>query len=186
MPTLADFESDGLQVRAASGFTIEDDGEFTGRAVPYGKPADLMPGLREVFLPGAFAAQAKDPGRVKICYRHGEIVGRAVELDDRDDGLWVRGRIMAHDDRPLARQALADLRDDLVDELSVGFLPVRNGMTVTEDKNGTLWEHKRATLREISVVPWGAYGRNARVAAVRAEPDRMRVLLEQINALRVG
>ena len=185
MPTLDDFEADGLQVRAASGFTIEEDGEFAGRAVPYGKPTELMPGLREVFLPGSFAAQTKDPGRVKIAYRHGEIIGRVVELDDRDDGLHVRGRILAHDDRPLARQALADLREGLVDELSVGFVPVRNGMTVTEDKSGTLWEHKRATLREISVVPWGAYGRNARVASVRAEPDRVRVLLEQIQSLRV-
>jgi len=164
---------------------LDGDGELTGRVVPYGVTVELFPGLRERFLPGAFAAQTKDPGRVKIAYRHGEIIGRVVELEDRADGLHVRGRILSHDDRPLARQALADLRDGLVDELSVGFLPVRNGMTVTEDKAGTLWEHKRATLREISVVPWGAYGRNARVASVREESDRFRVLVEQIEALRV-
>jgi uncharacterized protein len=185
MPTLDDLAVDGLQVRAAAGFTLEDDGEFTGRAVPYGQETELAPGLREVFRPGAFAAQLKDPGRVKIAYRHGEIIGRAVDLEERDDGLWVRGRILAHDDRPLARQALADLRDGLIDELSVGFQPAKGGTTVTDGDKGTLWEHKRAALREISVVPWGAYGRKAKVLAVRSEPDRMRVLLEQINALRV-
>lgn len=185
MPTLDDLAADGLQVRAASGFTLEEDGEFTGCAVPYGKPTELAPGLREVFRRGAFAAQMKDPGRVKIAYRHGEIIGRATDLDDRVDGLWLRGRIMAHDDRPIARQALADLRDGLIDELSVGFQPVKGGTTITEDELGTLWEQTRASLREISVLPWGAYGRNAKVSAVRGEPDRVRVLLEQIQALRV-
>jgi len=186
MPTFEDLAADGLQVRAVSGFTMGEDGEFTGRAVPYGQPAELMPGLREVFLPGAFASQVKDPGRVKIAYRHGEIIGRAVELEDRDDGLWVRGRIEDDADMPDARKALAQLRAGLVDELSVGFLPVRNGTTVSEDSGGTVWEHKRATLREISVVPWGAYGRKAKVAAVRSEPDDVRVMLLKIEALRVG
>ena len=185
MPTLDDFASDGLQVRAARGFTLEDDGEFTGRAVPYGHPTELMPGLREVFRRGAFAAQVKDPGRVKIAYRHGDIIGRAVDLEEREDGLWLRGRIMAHDDRPLARQALADLRDGLIDELSVGFAPVKGGTTVTEDDLGVLWEQTRASLREVSVIPWGAYGRKAKVTAVRRESDGVRVLAEQIAALRV-
>ncbi len=185
MPTLDDLAADGLQVRSAAGFTMQDDGEFTGRAVPYGQVVELFPGLREKFLPGAFAAQVKDPGRVKIAYRHGEIIGRALELDDRDDGLWVRGHISDDADLPDARKALAQLRNRLVDELSVGFEPVKGGMTITEDDKGTLWEHKRAALREISVVPWGAYGRKARVSAVRAEPDQVRVLMEQIRALRV-
>lgn len=185
MPTLDDLAADGLQVRAARGFTLTEDGEFTGRAVPYGRPVELMPGLREVFLPGAFTAQMKDPGRVKVAYRHGEIIGRAVDLEERDDGLWMRGRISDDADLPEARKALAQLRGGLVDELSVGFQSVKGGTVITEDDQGTLWEHRRAALREVSVVPWGAYGRNARVTAVRSNADSVRVLVEQIAALRV-
>lgn len=185
MPTLDDLAADGLQVRAAAGFALDGDGEFTGRAVPYGLEVELFPGLREVFRRGAFAAQMKDPGRVKVAYRHGEIIGRAVELEERDDGLWVRGRISDDADLPDARKALAQLRSGLIDELSVGFQPIKGGMTVTDDDKGTLWEHKRAALREISVVPWGAYGRKAKVSAVRSEQDGVRVLLEQIAALRL-
>ena len=184
--TLEDLAADGLQVRAASGFTVQDDGEFIGRAVPYNKPAELMPGLREVFLPGAFAAQVKDPGRVKIAYQHGEIIGLARQLEDRADGLWVRGKISQHADLPDARKALAQLRDGLIDELSVGFWPVKNGMAIREERDGILWEHSRASLREISVVPWGNYKRNAKVMSVRAqEPDALRLLVEKIAALRV-
>jgi HK97 family phage prohead protease len=129
----------------------------------------LWPGLRERFEPGAFAAQVKDPGRVKIAYRHGEIIGRAIDLDDRADGLWVRGRIFASDDRPVARQALADLRDGLIDELSVGFQQVKNGTEFRETDKGTLVVHQRAALREISTVPWGAYSRKATVTKVREQ-----------------
>lgn len=186
MPTFEDLADDGLQVRGASGFTLAEDGEFTGRAVPYGQEAELMPGLREVFLPGAFAAQMKDPGRVKIAYRHGEIIGRAIALEDREDGLWLRGRISDDADLPDARKALAQLRAGLVDELSIGFMPVKNGTTISDSAAGTLWEHRRATLREVSVVPWGAYGRKAKVAAVRSEMDSIRVLLARIESLRVS
>ena len=189
MLTLDDLAADGLQVRAAAGaeFTLNDDGEFIGRAVPYETTVELAPSVREVFRAGAFAQQVKDPGRVKIAYRHGEIIGRAVELDDRDDGLWLRGRIEDHADLPEARKALAQLRAGLVDELSVGFVTVRSGTTITAGADGsTLYEHRRAALREISVVPWGVYGRRATVAKVRAQPDRVAVLAAQIAALRIS
>ena len=187
MNPLAEFECEGLQVRraAASGFDLSDDGQFTGRAVPDGAPAELGPGLWEQFTRGAVAAQAKDPARVKIAHRHGEIIGRAMSLEERDDGLYVLGRIDTSGDIAEARTALAQLRGELVDEMSVGFKTVRNGFIVEPYKGGTLVTHRRAALREISVVPWGAYGRKATVAAVRTQPDRWRVLLEKIEALRV-
>jgi HK97 family phage prohead protease len=98
----------------------------------------------------------------------------------------VRGRILASDDRPVARQALADLRDDLVDELSVGFQQVRNGTEVRNTDTGTLVVHKRAALREISVVPWGAYSRKATVTKVRDEAggvDERAALLDQLEKI---
>ena len=187
MNPLADFECEGLQVRRApaSGFDLSDDGQFTGRAVPYGAPTELAPGLWEQFTRGAFAAQAKDPARVKIAHRHGEIIGRAMSLEERDDGLWVLGRIDTSGDIAEARTALAQLRGDLVDELSVGFQTVRNGTEVGDYKGGTLVTHHRAALREISVVPWGAYSRKATVKQVRAEAAQSD-LVAKILALTLG
>lgn len=167
---LADFEVDGIQVRTArvDEFTV-DDGEFYGRAVPYSQRGELSPGLFEVFEPGAFARAAKDPQRVKITLEHGDVVGRAVGIEDRPDGLWVRGRIVDDPDLPGGRKALAMMRNKLSDELSVGFVSVKGGTEVTEEKHGTLLvTHKRAALREIAVASWGVYGRGARVMRVRS------------------
>jgi hypothetical protein len=188
----ATLQVDGLHVRAAKAkdWTLTEDGQFSGRAVPFGTEAELFPGLFESFQRGAFAAQVKDPARVKICYRHGDIVGRAMELEERKDGLWVRGKIMPDPARPSAALALADLRDELLDELSIGFGEVRNGYTITEDSSGMHILHTRAALREVSVVPFGAYGRDARVTQVRdvvaaARDARIRELAESILALTV-
>lgn len=192
LPQLADFEVDGLQVRAAPAkdWELSDDGQFVGRAVPYDVEAELFPGLFESVARGAFAAQVKDPARVKICYRHGDVIGRAVQLEDREDGLWVRGQIIAHEDRPLARQAIQDLRDKLIDELSIGFQDVKDGTEVTEDSKGVHVRHNRAALREISVVPFGAFGRKAKVSKVRDEDSgardaRIVLLASQILAIRL-
>jgi len=173
MDLLGEIAVDGWQVRAApaASFTLEDN-EFYGRAVPYGEPVELWPGLREQFLTGAFAAAVKDPARVKVAYRHGEVVGHAAELVEKPDGLWIRGRIVVDDDLPDGRMALAQLRNRLADELSVGFQQVPKGTVVEDDeKGGTLVTHKRARLREVSIVPWGAFGRHAVVKKVRDRSD---------------
>jgi HK97 family phage prohead protease len=172
MPNLLDLEVDGLQVRAAAAtdFSVED-GVIKGRAVPYGVTVTLIPGLQERFEMGAFARQTKDPSRVKIMFGHGEVIGHATELEERQDGLWMEGRILRHDDVPEGRKALALLEAKVVDEMSVGFQQVRNGTEITETRNGTLVTHRRASLREISIVPFGAYSRGARVMSVRAEVD---------------
>ncbi len=160
---------DGWQVRAAPAdrFTLEDN-EFYGRAVPYNSPADLFPGLREQFAPGAFASQLRDPARVKVAFRHGDVIGHAIALEEHDDGLWIRGRVLVDDDLPEGRKALAQLRGKLVDELSVGFQQVPKGTTSELQPDGSeLVTHKKVRLREVSLVPWGVYGRDARVTKVR-------------------
>ena len=56
----------------------------------------------------------------------------------------------------------------LVDELSIGFQTVKNGTrTERRDSGSTLYEHHRARLMEISLVPWGAYGREATLSRSR-------------------
>lgn len=81
---------------AADGRTIE------GIAVPFGVPTapgatvELGEGMRETFARGAFRdAIAALGGRpLAIVDAHdGTIVGTATELDERDEGLWFRGRL---------------------------------------------------------------------------------------------
>lgn len=187
--TLDQLAVDGWQVRRApaADFTLKDN-EFMGRAVPYNTPIQLWPGLREQFLPGAFAAQTKDPARIKVAFRHGEVIGHAIDLEERADGLWIRGRIVVDDDLPDGRKALAQLRTGLVDELSVGFQQVKNGSVTAAVGDDTLISHKRARLREVSIVPWGAYGRHATVKKVRDAADEelrawRREMLARVAAL---
>lgn len=154
--------------RRGDGFadTIETDkepGVFRGRAVPYNQWIALTPDIREIYEPGVFAKQMRDPARVKICLEHGQVVGRVLEFDEREDGLHFRARISPSGDIPEARKAQAMLDDDLADELSVGFMAMPNGTDETNENGVTKWRHKRARLLEISLVPWGAMGRHATV-----------------------
>lgn len=137
-----------------------DGGRITGRAVPYGVTMEIVPGMRETFRRGAFRRQAKDPARVKVCYRHGDVIGQVDDLDERDDGLYFTGTV-PDDLMP------AQLRHHLVDELSVGFNAVNGGTHITEIDGVTHVEHRRARLMEISVVPWGAYERHATLQRAR-------------------
>lgn len=144
------------------------DGRIAGRAVPYGVTIELMPGLFERFNEGTFSRQVKDPSRVKICLEHGEVVGKADMLEERADGLWFAGSVSASTDIPEARRARALLDEDLIDELSIGFQGVKDGTkSETREDGSTLWDHVRARLLEISLVPWGAYGRGATLSRSR-------------------
>ena len=154
--------------RRGEGFadTIErtDDGLIRGRAVPLSKWVQLAPKLFERYEPGTFARQVKDPARVKLCLEHGQVVGKVDMLEERADGLYFEGRISASDDIPEARKARAMLADDLADELSVGWQSMVGGTDIETRADGTTtWRHRRARLMEISLVPWGAMGRDATV-----------------------
>lgn len=176
----------GPTCRRGEGFADNlkiEDNEISGRAVPYGHIIQLAPKLYEQFERGAFSKQLKDPARVKICLEHGQVVGRANSLEERDDGLWFRGRVSDNPGIPEAARANALIHEDLVDELSIGFQTVRDGTRVSEFNDGTLYTHDRARLLEVSLVPWGAYGREATLSRARfIDPDQFLVVERQIKA----
>jgi len=160
-----------------------------GRAVPYGKTVKLTPDLSEVFLPGVFSRQTKDPARVKLCLEHGQVIGRAIVLEESDEGLRFEARVSSSPDIPEARKARAMLEDGLADELSVGFRTLPGGSTYLDQGNGQmLVTHKRAQLMEVSLVPWGAYGREAALSrSLLVDPTeeaRTRMLAESRDAAR--
>lgn len=186
---LSEMESGSVQPRSApvDNFTAEDNGTFTGRAVPYGLEVELMPGLKEVFEPGAFARQVSSAHRIRIAYRHGEIVGRVLEMEDREDGPYIRAEIADDPDIPDGRKALALLRRKLVDELSVGFRQLKKGTRVEHTSDGsTLVRHFRAHMEEVSVVPWGAYGRGATVTSVRDAEAALAAEVASVEAERTA
>lgn len=158
----------------ATGF--ERDGDvIRGQAVPFGKIVKLAPSLLEQFHRGTFSRQMRDPARVKLCLEHGQVVGKCTHLEETDDGLQFEAVISKSDGIPEARRARALLDEELIDELSIGFSGVDGGMDVQRRSDGsTLVTHRRANLKEISLVPWGVYGRDATLArSVLIDPQEL-------------
>jgi HK97 family phage prohead protease len=163
---LQELTSQSPTCRRGEGFAdhieVDDAGLIRGRAVPYGVTVELTPNLREEFRRGAFARQVKDPTRVRLCLEHGQVIGRIQSMEERADGLYFAAAISGSPDIPEAKRARALIAEGLADELSVGFNTVRDGTVVSRADDGhTLAVHHRARLMEISLVPWGAYAREA-------------------------
>ncbi len=149
--------------------------KISGRAVPYNQVIRLQRGLYEEFHNGAFAEQ--DPLRVRVCLEHEQVVGRVHKLEERSDGLWFEGSISANPALPEAARATAMVEEHLIDELSVGFKTVDGGTEVVHRGENTYYHHNKAQLLEISLVPWGAYGRGATLARAQFE-DVTKTILE--------
>jgi HK97 family phage prohead protease len=145
-----------------------EGGLIRGRAVPYGHTIELRDMLRERFDMGAFSRQSKAPHRVKLCLEHGQVVGAMSELEERADGLYFAAKLSDNPAIPDAARFRAMVDEGLADELSVGFQTVAGGTTVETAQDGAAtYVHRRARLLEVSLVPWGAYGREATLARSR-------------------
>lgn len=177
---------DGVQYRSATIDALNTDERVVEmRAVPYNVETRLAPGLVEVFSPGAFARAAKDPARCKLWAGHsttgGSIVGQAFEIDDRADGLYVRARVSRI---PAGDDLLTLAGDRVLDEASVEFNPIREGMQITRRGDDTVVRHRRAHLRGVGLVPHGAYGRDALVTSVRDDAVADKIREEILERLR--
>lgn len=145
-----------------------DDRIIQLRAVPYDVEAEIDRGLFESFEPGAFAAAAKDPARVKLWFIHsndgGRPVGQAMDIEDRADGLIIRAKVSA----TTAGDELHTLATDgVLDEASIEFKAIPRAMTIRRHGNEIHVRHRRGHLKGVALVPEGAYGRDARVLSVR-------------------
>jgi uncharacterized protein len=140
-----------------------------GRLVPYGSPADVNDGrgtYREEFAPGAFTRSIQQRGsKVRLFVQHDTRrmpIGRAVELEERADGL--HGAFALPNTRD-ADDALELVTSGTVDGFSIGFRPVRD-----REQRGTSGKsviRVEAALLEVSLVHTPAYDL-ATVAGVRA------------------
>lgn len=143
----------GMCLRAAE----DGDGRtLEGVAVPYGQIIDTWDGA-ETF---DHDCRFDDIESAKLCYQHGELIGRITGAESRDDGLHITARIS---DTQRGRDVVELLRDGALDSLSVGFIPLENEM----DKAG-ITHRKRVRLLETSVVSWPAY-EAAKITGQRSE-----------------
>lgn len=159
------------QVRAATVVDIDTErGIIDALMVTYGHRAQIDHELFEEFSPGAFASAVSAPHRVKVSNQGHDMrvtIGRALEIREQDGALFGRLHIA---DTSAGRDVLTLMREEILDELSIEFMPQKRYMKVEKlAEGGLLVRHDRAVLKGISPVAHGAYGRGSRVLAVRAQ-----------------
>ncbi|MET8650748.1 HK97 family phage prohead protease [Nocardia aurea] len=137
-----------------------------GVAVPYGQVAEIYEDgftYQERFEQGAFARSIRERGaKVRLFVSHDTRrlpVGRAVELEERSDGLHVAFEVAQTRD---GDDAIELVRSGTVDAFSVGFRGLHHRM------DGEVVVRTEAALMEVSLVSFPAYS-GASVAGVRSQ-----------------
>lgn len=153
---MTDLETRSFALRATA-----DDAErtFTGIAVPWDSPVGIAGLYTERFERGSVELPAS--GRVLVYWRHSEPIGVLTEHRDIESGWEITGKLS---DTPRGREAYTLLRDGVIDELSIGFVPIEHR---EDDETGDV-TRTRVEAREVSLVPFGAYSRDALITDVRA------------------
>lgn len=150
---------------------VEDvkDGIITGIAAAYDVKIARGENLFEMLSPGTFAAQVKDPARVPILFQHDDDspIGRVRTLEDSPERLRFSAKISQDERIPDATKATAMLEEGIIDEMSVGF--AWGKWEQVKDESGLTIVHIRSRLKEISLVTFGALGRQARVLTLASE-----------------
>jgi hypothetical protein len=163
---------------------LQDDGVFEGYGSVFGN-VDLG---NDIVLPGAFTdslAAWKTAGRLPpVLWQHrsGEPIGPYVEMEQRDQGLWVKGRLLVNDVQR-AREAHALLKAKAINGLSIGYIMREDSY----DRVTDIRSIKRADLLEVSVVTY-PMNTMATVTAVKSAIDGLHSLadIEEFLRCRAG
>jgi HK97 family phage prohead protease len=161
----------------------DDNGGRTiyGIAVPYDKEQRVGKDT-EVFRKGAFAEVIKAAHRVKLLRNHDSKnpIGRATLLRETDQGLYAEFKVSKTRE---GDDALELVKDGALDQLSIGFMPIKN----RKREDGVI-ERIKAHLAEVSLVTFGAYGDYATVNGVRSDQlgdtPRLNAAKEILDALQ--
>lgn len=153
------FDDLELEVRSESG---GDGRTVIGLCVPYNRAQRIDDTLTERFVPGAFRTQLGKPWRVHFAREHASPIGKAVRLEETDQGLIGEFRVS---DTTEGRDTLTLIRDGVIGGLSIGF---RTGPRGSRRAPDGVVERTSAHLTEVSAVLRPAYAA-AQVTGVRAE-----------------
>jgi HK97 family phage prohead protease len=161
-----------LELRANS-----DGRTIFGIAVPYNKEQRITSTMIEVFRKGVFSEVIKAPHRVKLLRGHGEnnVLGRATLLKETDDGLYAEFKISKTRE---GDEALELVKDGALDQLSVGFMPIKN-----KKRTDGVMERLKAHLAEVSLVTFGAYGELASVTGMREGQPHLTPRLDEARKI---
>jgi HK97 family phage prohead protease len=127
--------------------TIDGSNTFGGIASVFGNVVDAVPPT--IIERGAFLSSLQKNPFPKILWMHDTAmpIGRCTECREGARGLEVIGKIS---ETSQGKEALRLLRDGIIDELSIGFDPVKWEM------DGEIRRIKDLKLWEISLVTFGA------------------------------
>lgn len=164
---------------------VEDvkDGVITGIAAAYDTKITRGDSLFEMLKPGVFAAQVKDPARVPILWQHetDSPIGRVTGLQDSVSNLRFAAKVSQDERIPDATRATALLEAGIIDEMSVGFAWQK--WEQVRDDDGLTIVHTRSRLKEISLVTFGALGREARVLTLASDAINVAAIRESMARL---
>lgn len=136
---------------------------INGPACKYDKPVDRGYGRWLELLPGCFADQVPYPQQVKVLWQHQDerILGRLEQLTDSETELRYRGWVTRHEDVAEAANAVALLSLGLLDEVSVGLRILKYTLVIDDEADTMTYRIEKGHLDEVSLVTWGAMGRDA-------------------------
>lgn len=138
--------------------------EVTGIAVPFNADANIADFYVERFAPGS----VQDSESALLFWRHTDPIGRLNTAGDTKDGWKITARVSA---TTLGNDALTLARDGVVTQMSVGFEPGGDYEVEERDDDLPIITRTRVKVREVSLVPFGAYGDGAAVTEVRQRPN---------------
>lgn len=148
--------------------------EITARAVPLDTPTEIAPGFVETIQSGALVP--RETG-VKLFSEHRDVIGVVTETREEDGGLVIEARIS---DTQLGRDVRQLIADGALTQMSIGFLPAEDGQTITRTDAGIDVTVTRATLYEVSVVPFPAYEDTAITDQRSATAERETTMTENV------
>lgn len=148
----------GLKLRST-----DDAGSSTveGVAVPFGDIIDTWDGAETFDRDCSFEGLDE----AKLCFEHGETIGRITNAESTDNGLHITARIS---DTARGRDAMTLIRDGALDSFSVGFIPIES----QKDRDG-ITHRRKVRLLETSIVSWPAY-QNAKMTKSEATTTEQR------------
>ena len=142
--------------------TSLEQGTFSGYASVFGSEVDTWP--RTIVDKGAFTKTLTEGiGRVKVLWQHDPWcpIGKPTEMREDDKGLYIVGKIS---DTQAGKDALTLVRDGVVEEMSIGFDPIRWEMVpdpnctpaMQSTMDGQVRHIKELRLWEVSLVTFAA------------------------------
>ena len=164
------------------------------RAVPWDTETQIGSAMWESFQRGAFDPQMRAAHRVPLTLGHppargpdvvpmtDRLVGRLVTMDNTDDGLVVQARMATSS---VANEALALVNDGMIDQVSVGFIPIKTS-TQQRATGGKLYRRESARLDHLALLGLteGAYGEGAKILSVREKSgptlDDLRAIVDRL------